>query len=400
MGFDKNFNPILRFMVLSDIHYEDKPSVERERMARALECAYSLCDNDKYNRLDAIYVVGDFATSGSDIQMNAFKATLDEYVREGTVVNCSIASHEFHCPEGEDGAKRKLKEIFGMEPSTHKIINGFHFVSIGCTGGCHFKSEERDFAFNALEEARKDNPQKPVFVFQHPHITDTVYGSINWGEDELTDIFVNFPQIIDFSGHSHAPINDPRSINQRHFTCLGTGTLSYFELDEFDKITGTLPPDKAQAAQFLFVEADENGRVRIYPYDVITENFFPYVWKIDEPWNQEKFIYTDERYHNPSLPYFEEGTPVNAKRQDKDVIVSFGQGKGDERVNYYEVILLDEKGRTVRKQNLFSSYYLYDFPKTIKATFENAPKEGCRVKIYANGFWKNRSRDYLYAEVL
>jgi hypothetical protein len=103
----------------------------------------------------------------------------------------------------------------------------------------------------------------------------TVYGSANWGEDELTDILMNYPQIIDFSGHSHAPINDPRSIHQRHFTCLGTGTLSYFELDEFDKYYGTIPPGNDRAAQMLFVEADADMRVRVYPYDLITSNFFP-----------------------------------------------------------------------------------------------------------------------------
>ena len=47
------------------------------------------------------------------------------------------------------------------------------------------------------------------------------------------------------------------------------------ELDEFDKIYGTIPPNKENAAQMLFVEADADMRVRIYPYDVITSNFFP-----------------------------------------------------------------------------------------------------------------------------
>ena len=49
---------------------------------------------------------------------------------------------------------------------------------------------------------------------------------------EFAEILKNYPQVVDFSGHSHVPINDPRSIHQKHFTALGTGSLSYFELDD------------------------------------------------------------------------------------------------------------------------------------------------------------------------
>ena len=104
---------------------------------------------------------------------------------------------------------------------------------------------------------------------------------------------MDYPQIIYFSGHSHAPINDPRSIHQKHFTSLGTGTLSYFELDEFDKITGTIPDDCEKAAQMLIVEADAQNRVRVYPFDILTNSFFPYIWKVDAPSDPSAFLYTD-----------------------------------------------------------------------------------------------------------
>jgi hypothetical protein len=83
-----------------------------------------------------------------------------------------------------------------------------------------------------------------------------VYGSINWGEDDIIAILNDYPQVIDFSGHSHAPINDPRSIHQKYITSLNTGSLSYFELDEFDLMYGTVPPDAKQCAQFYIVEVN------------------------------------------------------------------------------------------------------------------------------------------------
>ena len=134
--------------------------------------------------------------------------------------------------------------------------------------GCEYDPDKIESAANELKIAREKDPKKPIFFFQHPHLTDTVSGSIYWADESFIPTLMNYPQVIDFSGHSHVPINDPRSIHQRHFTCLGTGSLSYFELDEFDKHYGTCPPKKEDCAQMLIVEADENGAVRIYPYDV------------------------------------------------------------------------------------------------------------------------------------
>ena len=104
MGFDKEFKPVLRFMVVSDVHYKDEHTVERERMEQAIKTAYELSEKEEYSKLDALYVVGDFANSGSRAQMLAFKDTLDRNIKEGTKVNLSMASHEFH-GEGEEAAR-------------------------------------------------------------------------------------------------------------------------------------------------------------------------------------------------------------------------------------------------------------------------------------------------------
>ena len=78
MAFDKNFKPVLRFLVVSDVHYADERSVEYERMEKALRTAYELSEKEEYSKLDAVYVVGDFTKRGSEAQMRAFKKTLDE----------------------------------------------------------------------------------------------------------------------------------------------------------------------------------------------------------------------------------------------------------------------------------------------------------------------------------
>ncbi len=400
MAFDKNFKPVLRFTVVSDVHYKDEDTVERARMKQAVETSYALSEKEEYSKLDALYVVGDFANSGTEAQMVAFKNTLDETLKEGTKAVLSLASHEFSA--GEEVALDRFRRIFSQSPDSHEVINGYHFISVTCTKGCHFDDAKREWVAAELKKAAADDPVRPIFFFQHPHIMGTVYGSANWGEDELTDILMNYPQIIDFSGHSHAPINDPRSIHQRHFTCLGTGTLSYFELDEFDKVYGTCPPGKEKAAQMLIVEADAENRVRIYPYDLITSNFFPFTWKIDEAWNPDSYLYTDKRYKSDLAPWFDETAKAEISDMAADgFTVTFDQAKiSSEYINDYNIYVINKDGVIVRNSTVWSEFYFYDMPEKLSVSFEGLASGEYTVKIYANSFWRNRCEKPLISEVI
>lgn len=394
MAFDKNFKPVLRFMVVSDVHYPEERSVEHERMEKALETAYALSEKEEYSKLDAVYVVGDFTQRGAKEQMLAFKKTLDEYVKEGTEVTVSLASHEYMA-DGEETALKNFAEIFESEHDTHKVINGYHFISVTSTNGCHFDDAKQVWTAAELKKAAKDAPRKPIFFFQHPHIMGTVYGSANWGEDELTAILMNYPQVINFSGHSHAPINDPRSIHQRHFTCLGTGTLSYFELDEFDKAYGTIPPNDDKAAQMLIVEADAEMRVRIYPYDVLSGNFYPMTWKIDSAWDPDSFLYTDARYKTEAAPWFEESAKAEITDVKKDgFTVVFDQAVTDDvYVNDYNIYIKTSDGTIVRNKTIWSEFYFHDMPEKLCVSFEDLDEnETYYAEIYAGSFWKTRSK--------
>lgn len=403
MKNEKNFTPVLRFMVVSDVHIHDEEDVERERFTKAIRDAYALSEADAaYNKLDALYVVGDFANSGSEIQMRAAKKIIDENIKPGTLCRLTMASHEFHTtPEnGEASARALFAEVFpGYPLDSHEVINGFHFIAVTTTHGCSFREPQKAFARDELKKAAAEDSKKPIFFFQHPHLSDTVYGSINWGEDELIPILMNYPQVIDFSGHSHAPINDPRSIHQKHFTALGTGSLSYFELDEFDKIYGTIPPNKKQCAQMLIVEADENNRVRIYPYDVLSGTFFPMVHRIDTPSDPSTFLYTDERYKTTDAPSFAADAAVTVEAKDTSAVISFPQAKpeaGADYVNSYTVVLRYADGMIAKQFSVWSEYYFVPMPETVSQEIDDLePDTEYTVEVYPEGFFKNRGKQPL-----
>ena len=206
---------------------------------------------------------------------------------------------------------------------------------------------------------------------------------------------MNYPQVFDFSGHSHVPINDPRSIFQKHFTALGTGSLSYFELDEFDKYYGTVPPQDNNCAQMLIVEANDEGQVRIYPYDILTENFFPITWEVDTPCDPDSFKYTDAiRYKNSKAPYF----PDDFKAEFSDVstnqfTLTFSQAKPSDEYYVNDYIVTVKESSTdliVKRVGLWSEYYFYNMPETLSVTIGDLkPDTKYTVLIKANNFFES-----------
>jgi len=396
------FIPKVRFLVTSDIHYQDEHTIQRDYFEKALGLAYEYAENShQYQKLDALFVVGDLANTGTEKEMQAFCDSLQKCIKPETDITLSIAKHEYNS-EGEEAAHEKFARIFKMKPDVHKVINDFHFISLSTTNGDHFDDAKRAFALEALEKARTDKPKQPIFFFQHPHVRDTVYGSLAWANDDLTAVQMNYPQIINFSGHSHAPINDPRNIHQRHFTTVGTGTMFYFELDEFDKIYGTIPPPlppytyyREGAAQMHIVEADEKGVVRILPYDVITEQFFPNSWTIETAWDPSSFIYTDERYLNASKPYFTTSEKIEILETTSDsVTFTFDQARIDkERINSYDITITSaDDHQVVRKISIWSGYYYMDMPKKLTETIDRLENNREYIlSINANSFWKTTS---------
>lgn len=396
MKIMENFNPVLRFVAVSDVHYKSERTKETERMEKAMKAAYRIAEeHPTYKKLDALVVVGDFANSGEQVQMDLFKETLDNFTKEETKKIMLISSHEFHGTEGMEGGYERFEKTFGQKGDQHNVVNGFHFISVSSNNGAGFKEDKVAFMAEELEKAAADDPKKPIFVFQHPHIQSTVYGSILWGESDFTPVMMNYPQIIDFSGHSHAPINDPRSIHQQHFTSLGTGTMTYFELDEFDTIYGTIPPGDEDAAQMTIVEADAEGRVRIYPYDVLTDNFFPRVWKIDTPYDPDSFLYTEaKRYANAEKVYFTGNEKIEIAAEENECTVTFPQAKcDDEYVNGYEITVRRKSdGLIERHLSVWSGYYFYNMPETVTQKVEKLKSDTEYIlEIKAYGFWKNYS---------
>ena len=391
---------VLRFMACSDLHYGGPACVTKKRFEEGLRQLYAYADKQEYPYVDAVYIVGDFTEDGEEEQMRLVKESLDYGLRPETVVNLSMASHEYHEPHGESGARRQFDEIFRQPADTHRVIRGFHFISVTTTDGCRFYKPQIDFAARELAIAHRDTPEAPIFFFQHPHLTDTVYGSIGWGKYDLNATLFNYPQIIDFSGHSHAPVNDPRSIHQDHLTSVGTGSFRDLELDEFDKIYGTFPPGKDTAAQMQIVEAYDDGSVLIRPWDVISGRFFHKGWLIERPWDPDSFVYTRaKRIRAAENPFFPPDAELSAVQTEEGFAVTFDHACGGaEDVNDY-VVTVRKNGIVERRFVLWSPYYLVEHPERMHHVISPLSEGTYTVTVEARGFWYNASENRLETDV-
>ena len=144
----------------------------------------------------------------------------------------------------------------------------------------------------------------------------------------------------------------------------------------------------------LIVEANENGAVRIYPYDVLTDNFFPFIWEIDEPWNVDSFKYTDARYKTTDAPWFENAEISVSDVNEKGFTVTFPQAKvKSEYVNDYKVVIKEAvNGLTVKHKNIWSDYYLYNLHEKLTVSFDNLKSDmQYDIEVIAGSFWDTYS---------
>ena len=124
---NKKFIPVLRFSIASDVHIEDgKGSIlEEERLAKMFNESYAYSKEDKsgYNKLDAVFFVGDFTDKGTTSSMIKFKQIIDDNINDETKLVVSLGNHEFF--HEQETIEERFKSVFASNVDEHIVISGF-----------------------------------------------------------------------------------------------------------------------------------------------------------------------------------------------------------------------------------------------------------------------------------
>lgn len=356
-----DFVPTIRLVLITDTHNHN------DRVANAIDTAYEMFDNaEPYAGIDGFFGLGDFSSVGGENDYINFVAALKAHVRPETPVINIHGNHEFK----NDNYYEYFVNNFGYEPNTYTTINGFSCIAFSGERSLTewtFTPKSLKWLSDSIADAEKNQTDgRAIFVFQHPHPWGTVYGSSVWGDPQLNPILNGHPNIVDFSGHSHFPMNDPRSINQTSFTAVGCGAMEYFELDN-NFLPGQHPDGYDPANEMCIVEADNDGSVRIRGYDLLSDTYFCEYY-IDDVNDCKNYPYT---YNNMALhdkaPVFPADTTATAYQNESgEWVISFTEAEAAPGyvVHDYKVLITDEKGKPLLFKTFVDDYFVIDEDNT------------------------------------
>ena len=224
--------PVLRVAVMSDIQgYPYPEDAGMRNLERALDVLAPF-------RPDVVVNDGDINDSGRNADAVAYyKARCD--ARLGTIPHVAcMGNHEIAFVPKElasvrtpAACLRDFNAVFGYRPDEwvlRRTIGGYDFVALSMSRVPGYTEEEIARLKAALDASVARDSSKPVFVITHYHAKDTVNDS---GDEEkcgrLRRLLDAYPQAVSISGHTHNPLQDPRSIWQGAFTAVDTSTLCY-----------------------------------------------------------------------------------------------------------------------------------------------------------------------------
>lgn len=380
-----DFLPVMRFAVCSDAHIEAIDSAGYRRLKKAVDLSFAFAENNSvYKKLDAFLIAGDITDKGRKEEFDAFKTIYDYVTGKGTRMLCVVAKGHDSISMGKKSLSY-YKSLTDQPTDFHILIGGYHFIGLSTCRlpEIYYTPMQKKWLINELDKAVADTPDKPVFLMHHEHVKYTVYGSgeiDGWGHDFFTSILKKYPNTVDFSGHSHYPLNDPRSLWQNEYTAVGTGSLKYTELT-VDGERKIHPENRSDCGTFWIVEIDKDSNLRLIGIDCEAEEVLCEYF-LKNPADKTNREYTEEKQKLRSKP------PVfldNAEITIKDGYVEYPKALSSDGmpVFIYRVSVYDKDGNEIAKGKTLESYYLYKTEDRLKTHIGTLQKGEYIISIKA-----------------
>jgi len=379
--------PILRMLVISDTHNKN------DKLSKAIASTWKYAQSQEYKGFDAIVIVGDLTDNGTDAELQAFKSAFDSAVaatgQSIPLITC-MGNHEFgnktHSDDENATYVARFEQYIGVKATQEYDIKGIKFLALSPSNHSGNYTEATTFA---MEKLRSYDKQKPVFVLQHYPFTNTVYGSAGDSKGDILQQTVSrYANVIDLSGHSHAPITNLRTVYQQKggFSAYNCGSLTNSQA-LYDGVNGS---GYYQSEQFSIFEVYDDNVTDVKLYDMATDSFIDIEYqmgaKIDNTVD-----YLGKATDNPK---FEEGKKVEITTVGTTAVqVTFPQGTDDDKVEKYRVDVLDSAGKSVANSVVTSYYFTTDAPATLsESVIGLKEKTEYTATVTAIDFYGNESQ--------
>lgn len=229
---ERGATPFLRVAIMSDIQgYPYPEDAGMRNLERALDVLASL-------KPDVVVNDGDINDSGNDMDAVAYyKVRCDARLGRIPHVAC-MGNHEVGFITNENQpyrtsavCLREFNAVFGYAPDdwlVRKVIGGCDFIALSLSRIEGYTTVEIERLKDALDAAAARDAERPIFVVTHYHPQGTVNDSRSEAQGgALRRLLDAYSQVVSISGHTHNPMQDPRSIWQGAFTAVDTSTLCY-----------------------------------------------------------------------------------------------------------------------------------------------------------------------------
>jgi 3',5'-cyclic AMP phosphodiesterase CpdA len=397
-----NRKPELVFPVISDVHIDNGSTADMEKFRSAMDQLNKVAPDQ-----DAFVVVGDLTDYGYATEYDKFFNIYNEKKQAGVNSMFTMGNHDYWNGLSVKDAQARFLEKTGMESIYyHKEVNDYHFITLSPeNSNTHglYTVDQINWLGEQLEEAEKDSPGEPIFVFLHQHIKDTVYGSDLWGTQENKELLYNtlkkYPQVITFSGHSHYPLEDPRTIHQKDFTSVGTSSVSYLELEP-GKLQGFHPQGYQDISQGIVVEV-YNNEVVIKKRDFHKDDWVGDPWVVKSPARINKYKYTENRdQEKPNFKSKDEASIVAEKSTLRSLNIAFPQATDNLFVHSYRIKAINkETGKIDADFTAFSDFYYDPVPKKLEFPVNGLnPGTAYEIEVQALDSFGNQSKTNLKVE--
>lgn len=209
-GFEETVGELF---VMSDIHITlNQAHTHNKNFANMLKDVQSLSQDAL-----GIFVVGDMADTGREQE---YKNMTELYQAAGQVppLFLAIGNHDLSSLPFEEANALFLKYATlpdGTHPTDTSYdfwLGGYHFIFLGTDTAAGLHSSFTRETMNWLKEKIEENrdPARPVFLFLHQSLSNTVSGSLpgeGWSgvdnENLLRNALRDYPEVMFFNGHSH-----------------------------------------------------------------------------------------------------------------------------------------------------------------------------------------------------
>lgn len=397
--------PLLKIAVMSDI--QALPSAEdagMRNLERALDVFAPL-------KPDVVVNAGDINDTGNDVDaVRRYKMRCDARLGPLPHVAC-LGNHEIGFIRKENlGVRTRaacladFNAVFGDNPSAvvRKTLFGFDFISLAVATKESYAPEDLAALKVALEASVARDAKRPIFVVTHFHPLNTVNSSDSAACDSgLRQLLNGYPQVVNLSGHTHNPLQDPRSIWQGEFTVIETSTLCYgcLEMDPpaANQISCLLPYGH-ESVGCLFIEVySDRMVVRRFSVRDRREIEPDRPWTVNLPYDPGRPVYSfGARAANEKVPDFGPDAEPTLWYDFGYVYLMFEVVRPLGSVLGYRVELT-EKGGGTKSYFQLSDYYRLPTYQQERVVFRAPPHavragRSYRCRIFPVGFFGREGR--------